>query len=54
MAVIRRPVAGGELPSLVFPEVVEGTYELFAKGSNEARLVVEIRGGEVSSADWPR
>lgn len=53
VAVIRRPVEGGELPSLVFPELVEGTYELFEKGSNDVRLVVEIRGGEVASATWP-
>lgn len=53
VAVIRRPVAGGEIPSLVFPELVEGRYDLFDKGSDEVRLTVDIRGGEVTSADWP-
>lgn len=53
VAVVRRPVQDGELPSLVFPELVEGGYELFAKGSDEVRLTVQVRGGEVTSADWP-
>ncbi|MEJ7796028.1 MAG: hypothetical protein WKF50_10785, partial [Nocardioides sp.] len=54
VAVVRRPVPqGGEVPSLVFPELVEGCYELLDKGSDVVRATVEIRGGEVSWVDWP-
>ena len=54
VAVVSRPVEGGELPSLVFAELVEGRYTLFDKGSTRARLVVDVRGGEVTTAHWPQ
>ncbi len=55
VAVIRRPMpSGGEMPSLVFPELVQGRYELMEKGSDEVQMVVEILGGEVTMAEWPR
>ena len=54
VAVVDRPVAGGgTVPSLVFPELVEGTYALMPKGTDDVRLTVDIRGGEVSTATWP-
>ena len=53
VAVVRRPVVGGELPSLVFPELRQGRYQLFEKGGNEPRLGAEVRGGEVTLLDWP-
>lgn len=54
VAVIRRPIAGGgAIPSLVFPELVEGRYDLLPKGGSEVRLTVEVRGGEVTTARWP-
>ena len=53
VAVVERPVAGGRVPSLVFPEVVEGRYGLYEKETYDVRLVVDIRGGEVTDADWP-
>ncbi len=46
-------MAGGELPSLVFPELVEGDYELFDKGTDQVRLTVVVVGGEVAMATWP-
>jgi hypothetical protein len=52
VAVVDRPVASGSTPSLVFPELVEGSYELFDKGADEVLLTVEIRGGEVTFVDW--
>jgi hypothetical protein len=52
-AVVRRPVRGGELPSLVFAELTAGRYELTEKGTTDVRLEVEVRGGEVTSVDWP-
>ena len=53
VAVVRRPVTGGEIPSVVFPELVAGTYELFDKGADDVRLTVEVVGGQVAMATWP-
>lgn len=54
VAVVRRPMpGGGEIPSLVFPELVEGRYELMDKGSDEVKTTVEIVGGEVTMSVWP-
>ena len=53
VAVVDRLVGGERVPSLVFPEVVEGRYGLCLKGSPEVLLAVEVRGGEVTTADWP-
>ena len=54
VAVVNRPVAGGQLPSLVFPEVREGTYGLYLKHDDVRRLTVTVAGGEVTGAEWPR
>ena len=53
VAVVRRPVAGGAVASLVFPELATGRYALAEKGTGDVRLVVDVRGGEVTSAAWP-
>ncbi len=53
VAVVNRPVAGGQVPSLVFPEVDEGGYGLHLKESDELVLSVRVVGGEVTSAQWP-
>jgi hypothetical protein len=54
VAVVARPVADGHLPSLVFPELPSGRYELFEKGRPGAvALSVEVEGGRVTSASWP-
>ena len=50
VAVVDRPAVG---PTLVFPELHQGAYALYAKGSDEVRLTVEIVGGAVTTADWP-
>ncbi len=52
VAVVARPVLGDEVPSLVFPELVGGTYDLYEKGSARAVMRVEIRGGGVTTAEW--
>jgi hypothetical protein len=52
VAVVPRPVPGGTVPSLVFPELVEGSYALVPKGTDDVRLRVDVRGGEVTSAVW--
>lgn len=53
VAVVRRPVQGGHVPSLVFPDLEAGRYVLYAKGTDDAVLSVDVRGGEVTSTEWP-
>jgi hypothetical protein len=54
VAVVNRPVEGGQLPSLVFPEVREGRYGLYLKETSVRRLTLTVAGGRVTSAEWPR
>jgi len=54
VAVVERPVTGAVVPSLVFPELVEGRYELYVKETGLVELTVDVIGGEVSTAVWPR
>jgi hypothetical protein len=54
VAVVSRPVAQGQVPSLVFGELEQGRYELFEKGRPDAvALCADVVGGEVTSATWP-
>jgi hypothetical protein len=53
VAVVNRPVTDGTLPSLVFPELVEGSYELYGKGEDTVLLTAGITGGQVTFLDWP-
>lgn len=53
VAVVERPVGGGVVPSLVFPDLIEGRYELYVKETDDVRLTVEVVGAEVAMADWP-
>jgi hypothetical protein len=53
VAVVNRPVRDTYVASLVFPELAEGRYNLFEKGTGDVRLTVEVRGGQVTSAAWP-
>jgi len=53
VAVVPRPLGEGTVPSLVFPELAEGSYALVPKGTDHVRLLVDVRGGEVTSAAWP-
>ncbi len=55
VAVVRRPTPAGPVPSAVFPELVEGDYELYLRTDSDpvVQLWVSIRGGEISYADWP-
>ena len=52
VAVVNRPVQGEHVPSLVFPELVQGRYALYEKGTTDVHLVVDVRGGEVATATW--
>ena len=53
VAVVPRPAPGGTVPSLVFPELTEGSYALVPKGTEDVRLRVHVRGGQVTTATWP-
>jgi hypothetical protein len=53
VAVVDRPVTDGHQPSLVFPDLVEGSYELFDKGEETVLLSAEITGGQVTFLEWP-
>jgi hypothetical protein len=53
VAVVARPVRGGRLPSLVFPEVEAGRYGLYLKDSRDRAVELTVRGGEVTSLSWP-
>jgi len=52
VAVVDRPVTDGHQPSLVFPDLVEGSYELFDKGKDTVLLTAEIIGGQVTFLEW--
>ena len=55
VAVVARPVAaGGVVHSLVFPDLVEGDYELYRRDGGPVELAVSITGGAVTEAAWPR
>jgi hypothetical protein len=54
VAVVARPVGDGVLPSLVFPELEAGSYELFEKGCPDAvALWATVDGGSVTTTEWP-
>ena len=52
VAVVNRPVAGDTVPSLVYPELVEGRYELCLKGTDDVLVTVDVTGGAVTTATW--
>ena len=53
VAVVDRPVPGGSVPSLVFPDLVEGRYDLAPKGTRDVAMTATVRGSEVTMAAWP-
>ena len=53
VAVVDRPVGDELVPSLVFADLAEGSYELYEKGGGPVRLTVAVRGGSVTEAEWP-
>jgi hypothetical protein len=51
---VRPTPEGGSVPSLVYPAVEAGRYELHVIGDADATAVaVAVSGGEVSTATWP-
>ncbi len=52
VAVVNRAAGEGSIPSLVFPEVVAGDYELVPKDGGPVQLRVHVDGGAVTTVDW--
>lgn len=53
VAVVPRATPAGLVPSLVYPEVSAGSYELFPLPDGPVGLAVSVTGGRVTQADWP-
>jgi hypothetical protein len=53
VAVVGRPVGDELVPSLVYGDLTEGSYELYEKGGGPVRLTVAVEGGSVTEAEWP-
>jgi len=52
VAVVNRPAGDGVVPSLVFPDVVAGDYELVPKDGGPVQLRVHVDGGAVTTVEW--
>ena len=52
VAVVDRPAGDTTVPSLVFGELAEGTYELLPRGGGPVRLTADVRGGVVTEVAW--
>jgi hypothetical protein len=52
VAVVDRPVAGGRVASLVYPDLVEGDYCLSIAGTGEVAMRARVTGGEVTTLEW--
>ncbi len=53
VAVVLRPTGGAVVPSLVYPELMEGRYELYVKDTDAVELTATVVGGEVATEEWP-
>lgn len=54
VAVVARPLPDGRLvPTLVYPELVEGRYRLLLQGTDDVVMEVDVVGGQVTEAVWP-
>lgn len=53
VAVVPRATPTGVVPSLVYPEVTAGRYELYPLPDGPVGLTVSVTGGRVTQADWP-
>lgn len=55
VAVVPRSAADGTiLHSALFYEVAQGNYELYVRPDGPVQLTVQIHGGQVTEATWPR
>jgi len=53
VGVLARTAGGRTSHTAVFGELPEGRYELYLRPAGPVALTVEVRGGEVTRADWP-
>ena len=53
VAVVARRVRTGTVPSLVYPELAAGSYELYRKGTDRVEMTARVEGGRVTRATWP-
>lgn len=54
VAVVARPVTSGVVHTLVYEGLEAGRYELHALPNGPVALTVDVEGGAVTRADWPR
>lgn len=52
VAVVGRPLNDEIVHSLVYPELVEGSYDLYTRPDGPVRLTVNVVGGQVTEATW--
>jgi hypothetical protein len=53
VAVLSRPVPSGSAHAAVYPGLQAGRFELWVRPAEPTALVVEVVGGEVTTAVWP-
>ena len=53
VGVVGRPAGGAQQYSAVFGELQDGEYELYVRPDGPVQLTVAVRGGEVTTTDWP-
>jgi hypothetical protein len=53
VAVVARRVGTRTLPSLVYPELRTGSYQLYEKGTERVAMTAHVKGGSVTQASWP-
>ena len=53
VAVVARPAPAGIVYSLVYPQLTEGSYELYIRPHEPVALTVDVVGGYVTEAVWP-
>jgi len=53
VAVLERPSPSGPRWAAVYPQLHEGTYDLYVRPAEPVALSVTITGGAVTEATWP-
>lgn len=53
VAVLKRPSPSGPRWAAVYPQLHEGTYDLYVRPAEPVALSVTITGGAVTEATWP-
>ncbi len=53
VAVVPRAVGTTVVHALVYPELVEGTYDLYVRPDGPVVLTATVHGGQVTECTWP-